>query len=120
MIYKGIFTMINSKVRSQLDNVAAQIEGLATNVRSALTNRTDIMEYANQLVVNAIKLTFQVGELYALESNNQASVSAQSTTATAPKRNARYHNVRDNKGRFTRDVAGNAIRNLRQSSTGSL
>lgn len=94
--------MINSKVRSEVTQIVNNIEVLAGRVRTALATGANVLASANELVANTVTLTFSVGELYALESsavtNTVPNVSVNVTKAPQ----VRYHNVRDNRGRFTR------------------
>lgn len=87
----------NVTVRSELKKIASQIETLAHEAHTKLSNGSSILDVANELVKNSITLTFGLGELYATENTGRA---AQTGTAKPRKVSSNWHNVRDNRGRF--------------------
>lgn len=100
--------MVNSQMRSEVKKIVEKIQDLAGKMNIALGAGTDVMGLANELVANSITLTFSAGELYTLE--NSVSVPSTSSVVTNPPatvnsvrkvHTSRYHNLRDNRGRFT-------------------
>jgi hypothetical protein len=65
-------------------------------------NNGDILGVANELVRNSQTFVFALGEVYALEQVGSQGKTVKATQVKAG--NANYHNVRDNRGRFTRAV----------------
>lgn len=94
----------NVTVRSELKKIASQIETLAHEAHTKLSNGSSILDVANELVKNSITLTFGLGELYATENTARvASTTVTNKTKTGSRNvSANWHNVRDNRGRFTR------------------
>jgi len=89
---------MSDTVRNNVKKLTASIESLAKDVQSKLDNGSDFLDSANELVRNNLTLVFTLGEFYALQSDTTKTVKA--TTVSNPKGTARYHNVRDSRGRF--------------------
>lgn len=89
----------NNTVRTELKRIAEQIETLAHEAHVRLAAGGSILDVANELVKNSISLTFGLGELYGTEKQ-----SATNTKPVTPRvrTQSNFHNVRDNRGRFTR------------------
>lgn len=93
----------NVTVRSELKKIASQIETLAHEAHTKLSNGSSILDVANELVKNSITLTFGLGELYATENTGRVAQASGSVSSSKKKVNSsNFHNVRDNRGRFTR------------------
>ncbi len=90
-------------VRNELKKILSQVTNLSQQVSASLEKDEPIVDLSNEMVKSAVAFTFHLGHLYALETklNQPAVVSKQ---AKAPRSavavNARYHNLRDPKGRF--------------------
>ena len=94
----------NTVVRNELSKYAQQIENLAREVQTKLSNGGDPLAVANELVRNSSTFVFVLGEMYALEQTGKTGKSVKATTVSNPnatKSNYR-HNVRDASGRFKR------------------
>lgn len=86
-------------VRNVITQIAQQIENLARQVQTNMSQNKDIITPANELARNASTFVFTLGEMYALQSGKKV----KGTTVSNPNNTARnYHNVRDSLGRFTR------------------
>jgi hypothetical protein len=85
--------------RDDVKQLAITIEMLAKEVQSKLDNNGDFLLTANELVRNNLTFVFALGEVYALE---QAGLPSQTVKARVV--SANYHNIRDNRGRFSRKV----------------
>lgn len=86
-------------VRTVITQIAQQIENLARQVQTNMSQNKDIITPANELARNASTFVFTLGEMYALQSGKKV----KGTTVSNPSNTARnYHNVRDSLGRFTR------------------
>lgn len=97
--------MIDTQARAALTKVVEQIENLAVRSRQVLASNQpvdDVLRPLNELVVNAMLLTFTAGELYSLEG---VAAQAQPVKVVPAKRvQTNYHNARDNRGRFISTV----------------
>lgn len=91
---------MNTNVRNELKKIVSQIETLAHETHARLSAGGGILDVANELVKNTITLTFGLGELYASE-KDPVVVKAQVVTPVK-RTQSNWHNVRDNRGRFTR------------------
>lgn len=104
----------NKNVRNAVSQIAQQIENLARQVQTKITQNDDLISVANELIRNSSTFTFALGELFALEENSKKKVkttvvsnpnntATTASTSTASASSARnYHNVRDSLGRFRR------------------
>jgi hypothetical protein len=100
--------MSNKKVvRNELSKYAQQIENLAKQVQTTLSQGGDPLTVANELVRNSSTFIFVLGEMYALERSGKkvkatvvANPSGTPVVATQTPRNR--HNLRDASGRFVR------------------
>lgn len=98
----------NKVVRTELDKLAGQIETLARTVRQKLSGNEVVVDVANELIKNSVSFTFHLGQLYGLEVpvNQPVASSAKSVKSvkvvSQGNSQARYHNVRDSRGRFAR------------------
>lgn len=95
----------NKVVRTELDKLAGQIETLARTVRQKLSGNEVVVDVANELIKNSVSFTFHLGQLYGLEVpvNQPVASSAKSVKVVSQGNSqARYHNVRDSRGRFAR------------------
>lgn len=92
----------NSTVRSEVSQIAQQIENLARQVQNKLATGDDLIGVANELVRNSSTFTFALGELFALEQTKQVKLTVVSNPSDTKTKNQNYHNVRDAQGRFTR------------------
>jgi len=105
----------SNEVRNELSKLAQQIEALAKQVQSTLSQNGDPVALANELFRNSSTFVYTLGGMAALEGRmlltsvgrpvQSTVVSNPNNTATGPSK-ARYRNnysVRDSKtGRFTR------------------
>lgn len=97
----------NKNVRNAVSQIAQQIENLARQVQTKISQNDDLISVANELIRNSSTFTFALGELFALEESGKkvkaTVVSNPNNTSTASANPARnYHNVRDSLGRFRR------------------
>lgn len=90
---------MNTTTRSDVKQIAANIEALAKQFQSNVDSNGDFLGTANELVRNSQTFVFALGEVYALEQQGTGKT-VKATTVKAG--NANYYNVRDSKGRFTR------------------
>jgi len=90
---------MNTTTRNDVKQLAATIEVLAREVQSVLDTSGDFLGVANELVRNNLTFVFTLGEVYALE---QAGVPGKTVKAKVISSN--YHNLRDNRGRFTKKI----------------
>lgn len=94
---------MNTTTRNDVKQIAANIQALAQQFQNNVDNNGDILGVANELVRNSQTFVFALGEVYALE--QVGSTTGKTNKATQVKAgNPNYHNVRDNRGRFTRAV----------------
>jgi hypothetical protein len=90
----------NKLIRNEVSRLAQQIESLAKQVQNSLSQGSDPIGIANELVRNSSTFVFALGEMYALEGKSKT---VTGTTISNPNNTRRnYHNVRDAYGRFTR------------------
>lgn len=89
--------MLNSNnVRVELKKITSQIETLAVQAQSRLNAGQGVLDICNELVKQSITLTFTLGELYGVE--KPGTTGAAKVRGVNP--NAKFHNVRDSRGRF--------------------
>lgn len=89
--------MSDTATRNTIKQMAEKIEVLAKEVQSRLSNDTDFMDAANELVRNNLTFVFTLGEVYALEQVGGG-------TKVKATKVGNYHNVRDNRGRFAKKI----------------
>ena len=99
----------NKNVRNAVSQIAQQIENLARQVQTKITQNDDLISVANELIRNSSTFTFALGELFALEESGKKKVKTTvvsnpngTSTASATQPRPNYHNVRDSLGRFRR------------------
>lgn len=94
---------MSNTTRNDVKQLAEKIEVLARDVQSKLDNNGDFLTAANELVRNNLTFVFTLGEFYALQQSG--GVKTHNATAVSnPNGTPRYHNIRDNRGRFARKV----------------
>ncbi len=91
---------MNTTTRSDVKQIAANIEALAKQFQANVDSNGDFLGTANELVRNSQTFVFALGEVYALEQVGTPGKTAKATTVKAG--NPNYYNVRDSKGRFVR------------------
>lgn len=87
--------MLNTN-RNEVSRLAQAIENLAKQVQDKLSQGSDPIAVANELVRNSSIFVFALGEMHALEGNK----TVKGTAVGNSRKN--YHNVRDAFGRFKR------------------
>jgi uncharacterized protein YoxC len=91
----------SNTVRTDIKQVAQQIENLARQVQTNVDQGKDILAPANELARNISTFVFTLGEMYALE---QSGKKVRATTVSNPSNTSRYsnyHSKRDTAtGRF--------------------
>lgn len=91
--------------RNDVKQLAQKIESLAKEVQIKLDTNDDVMTVANELTRNNLTFVFALGEVYALEHATSTKKSVKATTVSNPNGTSRnYHNLRDNRGRFSPKV----------------
>ncbi len=95
---------MSNTTRSDVKQLAANIEALARDVQSKLDNNGDFLGAANELVRNNLTFVFTLGEFYAIQSTAIGTKSVKATAVSNPNSTANWHNVRDSRGRFARKV----------------
>lgn len=95
---------MSNTTRSDVKQLAANIEALARDVQSKLDNNGDFLGAANELVRNNLTFVFTLGEFYALQSAGTNSKTVQAKPVSNPSGTANWHNVRDSRGRFAPKV----------------
>lgn len=117
--------MINQSIRNELSELLVKVESLAKDLRLKVLAGQDVLVDANELVKNVSILTFSVGELSALERNGVIASTTVVTSPTAPtvqivpanqSKKIKYHNIRDNRGRFARVATTSSNPYLTQQS----
>jgi hypothetical protein len=94
---------MSNTARNDVKQLAANIENLAREFQSKLDSDGDFLTVANEIVRNNLTLVFTLGEYYALhQSGTGKNVRAAKVNGT--NKQAVYHNVRDNRGRFISKV----------------
>lgn len=97
---------MNNASRNDVKQLASVIENLAREVQAKVDNGGDLISLSEELVRNNIAFTFTVGEVFALERAGLVGKTVAVTTVSNPNQTNRnysnHHNVRDNRGRFTR------------------
>lgn len=86
--------------RSDVKQLAVQIENLAKEVQSKLDNGGDCLAVANELVRNSTTFVFTLGEVYALEQTS-SNKKLKAKRVSNPGASTRQY-ARDNRGRFSR------------------
>lgn len=97
---------MNNASRNDVKQLASVIENLARQVQDKVDNGGDLIAISEELVRNNISFTFTIGEVFALERAGLVGKTVAATTVSNPNQTVRnytnHHNVRDNRGRFTR------------------
>jgi hypothetical protein len=92
---------MNNTTRSDVKQLAQQIETLAKEVQTKLESGGDFLPVANELVRNNLTFVFTLGEIFALEQSGAAKKKIRATMVSNPSGLPRnYHNMRDSLGRF--------------------
>ncbi len=101
--------MSDKNVINEIKQLTRQIETLSQQIQTNLDNGKAILAESNELVRNVSTFTFTLGEMYALENNSKKVsgnvVSNPNNTQHEPTRRGNsFHNIRDQRGRFSRHV----------------
>lgn len=95
---------MSTTTRNDVRQLAEKIESLAKQVQDKLNNNSsDLLPTANELVRNNLTFVFALGEIYALEQVGGGKP-VKAKVAKASNKSAKWHNVRDSFGRFTKKV----------------
>jgi hypothetical protein len=89
-------TQSTDKIRSEVKTLASEIESLAQTVQNQIATTNVVLDASSELVKSSLKLTFAIGQLYGVSTVKKVSATK------AVRTTANYHNIRDNRGRFTR------------------
>lgn len=97
---------MSNTTRNDVKNLAKTIESLAKDVQLKLDTDGDFLSSSNELVRNNMTFVFTLGEFYALQQagTKPAKTKKVAAVSSSTGMNSKWHNVRDNLGRFTRKV----------------
>lgn len=96
--------MSNTTTRNDVKQLAEKIEVLAREVQDKLQSNGDFLPTANELVRNNLTFVFALGEVYALEGSGSAKTVSATAVSNPNGTAARWHNVRDSRGRFAKKI----------------
>lgn len=95
---------MSNTTRNDVKQLAEKIEVLAKDVQAKLDNNGDFLTAANELVRNNLTFVFTLGEFYALQQVGSTKTVKATAVSNPAGTHAKWHNVRDSRGRFAPKV----------------